>query len=64
MSKDEYVVGFYGDFNNYLEGFGVFVANETHEFKEEDYYIEIEEIIIEPEEEPEEVKVEEIEEKE
>jgi len=34
----------------------VLVANDTHEFKEEDYDIEIEEIIIEPEEVPEEEK--------
>jgi len=39
MDPHEYVVGFYGDFGNYLEGFGCFVANDLHECKEEDYEI-------------------------
>lgn len=29
LTDQEYVVGFYGDFNDYLEGFGLFVGNET-----------------------------------
>jgi len=33
LDEHEYVVGFYGDFNTHLEGLGLYVANDTHEFK-------------------------------
>lgn len=33
LGEHEYVVGFYGDFNTHLEGLGLYVANDTHEFK-------------------------------
>lgn len=44
----EYVVGFCGSFETFLKGFGLYVADETHEFKEEEYNERIEEIVVEP----------------
>ncbi len=65
MEPHEYVVGFYGDFGNYLEGFGCFVANDEHEFKEEEYEIFKEDVEVKPveedlQEESEEEQVEEV----
>lgn len=37
LKPEEFVVGFYGDFGNHLEGFGAFVGNESYEFSKELY---------------------------
>ena len=42
LAESEYVVGFYGSFGEYLNSFGCYVANETHEFREEEYDVHIE----------------------
>lgn len=53
-------MGFYGDFGNYLEGFGAFVGNDKFEFNKEVYEEEVVTHVNEPpkeeekEEEPEE----------
>jgi hypothetical protein len=58
---EEFVVGFYGDFGNYLEAFGAFIGNDTFEYKKEIYDEEEVTYVNEPpkeEEKEEEVEVE------
>jgi len=35
LKPEEFIVGFYGDFGNYLEGFGAFIGNKSFEYKKE-----------------------------
>jgi hypothetical protein len=53
LGEFDFVCGFFGDFGDSLEGFGLFVGNEQNEYDEEEYNIRVEELIYEPPEEEE-----------